>query len=338
MKSIGRILAILFVSIFLFTQHISASSVPDKVTEKRKIIIQVNGRYCDIPKDLGEPYLDKETESTMVPIRYIVEMLNCEIEFLPEATNGKNGFCITNEDITVKMNIGDKNACRKILDKEENIILNASANLCEGRSYVPLRFISEALNFDVCWERDEAQFADYINIALCEKKQENVQHLVSQSEPKKNVKEVQGVQYEEFQINHRVIFGRYLREEELKPVLEGWFSYRMNNGLPKPKTCDTMKAYANKKAMIAGINFNEKGILTHDALDGEKCETFENLYLRPKNHPQDPITAWKKSPEHNKIMLYQDYAIDRAAVAGFEFIGNNNKVYQVYTLNFMPDF
>ena len=104
-----------------------------------EIAVQFNGKYMtfDVP-----PLLINDR--TMVPMRAIFEALGCSVSWndgTRTATGVRNGTTVS---LTIDDNIAKIDG--------EKITLDAPAALINGRTMIPLRFVSEALGASVKWE------------------------------------------------------------------------------------------------------------------------------------------------------------------------------------------
>ena len=102
-----------------------------------EIGIKLNGAFIAQTKDMGFAYIDKSNSRTMVPLRFVSENLGFNVGW----DNKTQTATITEGDTTVQIAIGSKapkvNGVTKTID--------AAATLKNGRTYVPVRFISEAM-------------------------------------------------------------------------------------------------------------------------------------------------------------------------------------------------
>lgn len=89
-----------------------------------------------------------ENDRTMVPFRFIGESLGAQIQWDPDE------FSVTYilDDKTIKLYIGKNTALvnGEEISIDENI--NITPRIVNARTMVPIRFISEALGFDVSWD------------------------------------------------------------------------------------------------------------------------------------------------------------------------------------------
>lgn len=90
-----------------------------------------------------EPYID-ENNRTMVPVRFISEKLGATVEWLNETKE----VVITGDDKVITLKIGEV----KVKVNDETITLDTAASIRDGRTFVPVRFISEAIGATVQWD------------------------------------------------------------------------------------------------------------------------------------------------------------------------------------------
>ena len=137
---IGRLRFILFfVVVTIFTL---ANIVPVMATEPIKIIVDDHGYLIfDVAPRL-------ENDRLLVPMRAIFEALDAEVEWdhTIHTIIGKNLI----ENSTIKLIVGQKTAYinGKVFE------LDTPAKIIEGRTLVPLRFVSETLGATVKWHKE----------------------------------------------------------------------------------------------------------------------------------------------------------------------------------------
>lgn len=130
----------------------AAGKLP-KEASNTKVDIYINNQIKAIPDTYGKAYLDKTNDRVMVPIRYITEELGAYIQFYTEAQTNKQGILIGGVGTKlIKMNIGEKQATFHENSGKEVIETDAAPILYDGRTYVPIRFISEAMGLKVNWK------------------------------------------------------------------------------------------------------------------------------------------------------------------------------------------
>lgn len=106
-----------------------------------QIRVRVNGSQVYFPD--GQPFADANSR-VMVPIRFISEQLGAEVKWDKDAQR----VTILDSDKEIMLKIGNKEVMVNGKVKE----LDTAAVLKNSRTYVPLRFVSEALGATVTWD------------------------------------------------------------------------------------------------------------------------------------------------------------------------------------------
>ncbi len=126
-------------------------SIPGDYVPSLKVTVLTQGETVNILIDNNpviypdaQPFIDEQGR-TQVPIRALAEMLNCQVMWNQQT----QGITILNVDGTViTAKIGDN----KLFADGEMIEMDTVATIINNRTYLPLRFVSEALGFNVFWE------------------------------------------------------------------------------------------------------------------------------------------------------------------------------------------
>lgn len=132
-----KILAIFVVFIILIVNNATTFASDKGIT------IRINGGVVLLPKGEPEPYI--ENGRTMVPIRFVAEELNTSVSWNDKT---KQVYINKNNEYVIVITIG--NSVATIGTKEIN--LDANAVIKNGRTFVPLRFVSEAIGAEVDWD------------------------------------------------------------------------------------------------------------------------------------------------------------------------------------------
>jgi hypothetical protein len=118
-----------------------ASAAPGK--DLRMIPIIVNGQIVRFPDT--EPYINTDGR-TMVPVRFVSEKLGAKVEWEAATQTAIIKF----GGKTIRMPIGS----RTVEVDGVAQVLDTAAEFTDGRTMVPLRFVSEMLDSTVEWDED----------------------------------------------------------------------------------------------------------------------------------------------------------------------------------------
>ncbi len=123
---------------------VTATPVPDKLTVKGGdvITVKVNNKPVTFPDAL--PFVDGN-DRTQVPVRAVSELLNCKVDWQQDIKTAvitkENGDVVK---ITLDSDIMTLN--------EREIKMDTTAILKDDRTFIPVRFVAEALGLTVDWE------------------------------------------------------------------------------------------------------------------------------------------------------------------------------------------
>ncbi|WFA09582.1 stalk domain-containing protein [Tissierella sp. Yu-01] len=142
MKKTSKILALFLMLILLFSTVVSA--------EATNVKIFVNGTELIIPREYGYPFIDNQSR-TMVPLRIISEKLGHKVKWdasTQTATIDVERSETTRSDGEISVTIGEK----KVKTAKGEITMDTVAILKDSRTHVPLRFVVEALGYEVTYD------------------------------------------------------------------------------------------------------------------------------------------------------------------------------------------
>lgn len=133
-----KILSIIIIAVLVLSFIVVFGSSSNDVT------VKVDGNIVSFPD--AKPYIDINSNRTMVPIRFIAEEMGCAVGW-----DGSLRVVYINKDKTsVELKIG----ASKALLNGKVITLDTEAIINKDRTFVPLRFVSEALGADVKWNNN----------------------------------------------------------------------------------------------------------------------------------------------------------------------------------------
>ena len=113
--------------------------------------IIIDGTNVTIPAEMGK--VVEKDDRTFVPVRFVTEYLGCVVNYQPEQysatiTNPATGtsYFLMSGDNKIYVLPSQGSAPIVMMDTKSFI------NNDEGRMYVPVRFLAEALGYTVDWE------------------------------------------------------------------------------------------------------------------------------------------------------------------------------------------
>lgn len=129
---------------------IMSMMVPMVFAATLNIRVVVNGKQVNFPD--AKPYMDANNR-VLIPVRFVSEELGAKVEW--EAKN--KVVTITDSKNTVILKVGEK----EITVNGTSKTLDTAAIMEQARTYVPIRFVSEALGAAVEWDQNSKTV--YIN-------------------------------------------------------------------------------------------------------------------------------------------------------------------------------
>ena len=125
-----------------FTQVIGEEGIQKVNPSKKQIRLTIGKLETKIEDEThlmdAVPFIDGESNRTLVPIKFISEALGAEVVWLPETRQ----VLIKQEEKEILLTIGSK----EVLVNGEIIIIDCEPRIMPpGRTFVPLRFVSELL-------------------------------------------------------------------------------------------------------------------------------------------------------------------------------------------------
>ena len=107
--------------------------------------VTVNGEKLEFTDNVT-PFIDEESERTLVPMRDIFEAVGAVVQW-DESTQT---VIAVKDSSFVTLQIGSEKAFVNSEEKQ----LDVKALIKDDRTFVPLRFVSEALGAEVEWDND----------------------------------------------------------------------------------------------------------------------------------------------------------------------------------------
>ena len=111
------------------------------VTTGAEPVIDIDGEAVTFTD--AKPFID-ENNRTMIPIRAVAEVLDCEVEWNESARE----VSLRKDGTDVLIKIDDRN----MIVNDTTVEMDTNAVIIDDRTYIPLRFAGEALGFTVNWK------------------------------------------------------------------------------------------------------------------------------------------------------------------------------------------
>ena len=114
--------------------------------------IIINGQEAVIPSNMGS--IKEMDDRTFVPVRFVMENLGCNVQYLEEDRTA------VISSIACTYIIQEGNNTLYVLPDQytetQNIVMDTAAFIdeAESRMYVPIRFLAEAIGYDVGWNEE----------------------------------------------------------------------------------------------------------------------------------------------------------------------------------------
>lgn len=135
-NKVFRIVFCTLIFLFILSSNVYAADFEEWPLEIRVDDIKIN--FPD-----AQPFID-ENNRTQVPVRFVSEALNANVEWL-DATNQVE---ITKDGRIILLTIGKK----EMTINGEVKQLDSAPLIKEGRTFVPIRFVSEGLKAPIDWD------------------------------------------------------------------------------------------------------------------------------------------------------------------------------------------
>ncbi len=125
-------------------QSITGFAAADKIV--------INGTVAEIPADMGS--IVEKDDRTCVPIRFVSEYLNCDVSYDDEDRTAtirdketKLAYVLKDDSEYIYI-FPDKSGLPTRILMDTKIFINNE----EGRMYAPIRFLAEAMSYNVGWD------------------------------------------------------------------------------------------------------------------------------------------------------------------------------------------
>lgn len=109
------------------------------------VSVMVNGKYVDFSGGYGQPFISDENR-TLVPVRGTAEAYGCNVSW----DQTKKEVTITYQGHTARIPVDQP----YVYTDSGTKVMDTSARIIDGRTYLPIRFAMEAMGAKVSWDND----------------------------------------------------------------------------------------------------------------------------------------------------------------------------------------
>ena len=113
-------------------------------------VIKINDVTAEIPEGMGQ--IRERDDRTFVPLRFVSEFLQNEVWYME---NSKYAT-VSSDQAVILVQDGNENLfiTSKLTGQSTTLKMDTSAYIdeVEGRMYLPIRFLAEAIGYDVGWD------------------------------------------------------------------------------------------------------------------------------------------------------------------------------------------
>lgn len=114
--------------------------------------IIINGTSVEIPQDMGK--VCEKDGRTFVPVRFVTQYLGCIVNYSEQ--NSSASITDKETDTSYFLSAGSNILIKTSMDNSQIIKMDTEAfiNPDEGRMYIPIRFLAEAMGYNVGWDEE----------------------------------------------------------------------------------------------------------------------------------------------------------------------------------------
>ncbi|MFW6007639.1 MAG: copper amine oxidase N-terminal domain-containing protein [archaeon] len=127
----------------------------EKTFEPYSSQLFIGGKYLDVDESLGKSFVD-ENDRTQIPLRAVTETLGFDVVWKPETPELVK---IKGENETISLTIGGDIVTKS---NGEQVKMDTKAILINDRTYVPLRFVVEALGYTIDYKLKNYHYINLI--------------------------------------------------------------------------------------------------------------------------------------------------------------------------------
>lgn len=323
-----KIISVLMLTSVLNPGVVMAAGKLPSEASSAAVNVKINGVEQNIPRDYGRAYLDKNTNRVMVPARFVSESLGSSIYYMDRYHEYPDGAIFVGSDSGPIIMPINSNKYTVVGESERTGFLDSNVSICDGRTYVPIRFLSETMGHKVEWRDGEV---------LIEKN--NAKNSAAKPLPQSNITEIKRDETSKVSLNveRKEIseIDKALSKKDYKNIYKNNLNnYRKANGLNPLEESEELNKVAKIRVKEEMEKFTKYGETDHNSPSGINTDLGENLYCWRTSVEEDVMSAridrsfeaWKNSPGHNKNLLYKRAREYGYAYGVVEYSGKANGV------------
>ncbi|MGD8190402.1 copper amine oxidase N-terminal domain-containing protein [Brevibacillus ginsengisoli] len=142
-KMMGKFVSSVLSAVMFAALLTVASLVGVGNAAENEIKVYVDDKVIQLPD--VKPFIDSASARTLVPVRFVSQSLGAQVNW----DDAKRTVTITRAGKNIALKIGEK----KATVDGKTISFDTAATIKEGRTFVPLRFVSEAYGAQVIWDK-----------------------------------------------------------------------------------------------------------------------------------------------------------------------------------------
>ncbi|MDD4299014.1 MAG: stalk domain-containing protein, partial [Bacilli bacterium] len=247
MKKVYKIIINIIVFVFILSRLAMAET-------KNNIAITINDEHVEFNDNLGYPFIDSNNRS-LVPFRVTLEKFGAKVSW-----DNTNKIAIAEKyGYKVEVPIG-----KSYISKDgERIEIDTSAQIIDGRTYLPIRAVFEAFGAKVSWDNDNGtvvvtyNIQDNESIISSELMKEDLDFLV------KTVGEVHPSTFYGYSLNQKDII-KSLYDKIKEPLAKDEFYFNINRLVTSLNDGHTSLSYNGSKWINLPMVWTTDGIIIYE--------------------------------------------------------------------------
>ncbi len=252
--------------------------------------ITIDGERLPIPGDEPGPYINAQNR-TMIPVSFVSRELGAEVDW--NANDRVVTITGNDKEILLKIGMSEANV------NGETVSFDTKAVILQSRTFVPLRFVSEAMGLLVTWDAERCNAAIYTEDSA--EAEAEIQSM--QDDPEEAESEALSETYTESEVADELseIAREVVRLTNLERTKRGLDPLDINVELMKVAESKSLDMQQNKTMSHDSPKYGGlRGLLTYYAVD---CQMAAENIARGYRTAEQVVEGWMNSPGHRDNIL-----------------------------------